>query len=86
MTDKFWGFIENGEFVMLPKQPMITAELGPPPFDVTLPSGELRHVIEEPDDSRKKRLRLFAPYGEMCRDPDLCWGKGYCPRDPTCGD
>jgi hypothetical protein len=26
------------------------------------------------------------PYGPMCRDPDLCAGKGYCPRDPTCGD
>lgn len=25
-------------------------------------------------------------YGEMCRDPNLCSGKGYCPRDPTCGD
>jgi len=27
-----------------------------------------------------------SPYGEMCRDPDACAGKGYCPRDPTCGD
>ena len=26
------------------------------------------------------------PYGPMCADPELCRGKGYCPRDPTCGD
>ena len=25
-------------------------------------------------------------YGKMCRDPDLCIPKGYCPRDPTCAD
>lgn len=23
-------------------------------------------------------------YGEMCRDPKICAGKGYCPRDPSC--
>lgn len=45
----------------------------------------------EDDDERNerlrhKRLRKSAPYGEMCRNPDLCVGKGYCPRDPTCGD
>ena len=27
-----------------------------------------------------------APYGPMCSNPELCAGKGYCPRDPTCGD
>ena len=25
-------------------------------------------------------------YGEWCRDPAACAGKGYCPHDPTCGD
>ncbi len=25
-------------------------------------------------------------YGEMCRDPKICEGKGYCPRDPACND
>ncbi len=25
-------------------------------------------------------------YGEMCRDPSICEGKGYCPRDPACND
>jgi len=31
-------------------------------------------------------MRKHAPYGEWCRDPNLCVDKGYCPRDPTCGD
>ena len=26
------------------------------------------------------------PYGEWCRNPAACAGKGYCPLDPTCGD
>jgi|ERR1700721_4821465 len=25
-------------------------------------------------------------YGEWCRNPAACAGKGYCPLDPTCGD
>ena len=25
-------------------------------------------------------------YGEWCRKPEACRGKGYCPLDPTCGD
>ncbi len=25
-------------------------------------------------------------YGEMCRDPKACAGKGYCPRDPACSE
>ena len=25
-------------------------------------------------------------YGEMCMNPSLCAGKGYCPRDPNCAD
>ena len=40
-------------------------------------------------DKRKRELavlRRHLPYGEMCRSPELCAGKGYCPRDPTCGD
>ena len=31
-------------------------------------------------------LAKSAAYGEWCRDPKLCAGKGYCPRDPNCGD
>lgn len=46
-----WGFIEQDVFVALPKQPMLNDGLGPPPFDVTLPNGSVRHVIVRPDDS-----------------------------------
>lgn len=44
------------------------------------------HVLSEKERARLRQLRRTAPYGEMCCDPDLCKGKGYCPRDPTCGD
>lgn len=27
-----------------------------------------------------------SPYPEMCREPKLCAGKGYCPRDPACNE
>jgi hypothetical protein len=33
-----------------------------------------------------KRPEDRPPYGEWCRNPDACRGKGYCPLDPTCGD
>lgn len=26
------------------------------------------------------------PYGSWCMDPVLCYGRGFCPRNPTCGD
>lgn len=48
-TSKRWGFIQHGVFCPLPKMPMLLARLGPPPYDVRLPSGEVRHIIEEPD-------------------------------------
>lgn len=42
-----WGYIQaDGNFRKLPKTPMVLAALGPPPFPVTLPSGEIRHIIE----------------------------------------
>ena len=44
-----WGYIsQDGVWRPLPKTPMILAEMGPPPFWVTLPSGEVRYVIHEP--------------------------------------
>jgi len=47
---KPWGFItEAGEWVELPKTPMLLAGLGPPPFHVKLPSGDMRHVVHAPD-------------------------------------
>jgi hypothetical protein len=44
-----WGSIRaEGVFRPLPKGPMLAAGFGPPPFKVTLPIGEVRHVIEQP--------------------------------------
>ena len=31
-------------------------------------------------------INAKPPYGDWCRDPQACDGKGYCPLDPTCGD
>lgn len=40
-----------------------------------------------PDDLAQVELTGDkSPYGEWCRDPYACANKGYCPRDPTCGD
>lgn len=45
-----WGYIdpEVGDWRVLPKVPMLLAGLGPPPFDVTLPDGRVRHIIHQP--------------------------------------
>jgi hypothetical protein len=49
--DKPWGHVEDGEFYILPKGPMLASGLGPPPFDVKLPDGRVRHVCHRPDSS-----------------------------------
>lgn len=43
-----WGFMNGATWVSLPKEPMLLAELGPPPFAVTLPSGAERLVVHNP--------------------------------------
>lgn len=40
-----WGFLEGDQFIPLPKLPLLRAGLGPPPFNVELPSGHVRHVV-----------------------------------------
>ena len=45
---KVWGFMLNGAFRRLPKPPLLMGNFGRPPFDVTLPTGEVRHIIEAP--------------------------------------
>ena len=37
-------------------------------------------------DAGYYRKTKTSPYGKMCRKPDACRNKGYCPLDPTCGD
>jgi hypothetical protein len=47
---KLWGYMVAGIWIPLPKQPMLLAGLGPPPFDVELPSGVVRHVVHQPKE------------------------------------
>jgi hypothetical protein len=48
---KPWGHITNdGVWHLLPKTPLLLADLGPPPFQVMLPSGQVRHVVHEPPE------------------------------------
>lgn len=43
-----WGWICEGEWRAMPKIPMLLAGMGPPPFDVVLPTGLIRHVLHKP--------------------------------------
>lgn len=46
-----WGFMNGGVWVCLPKEPLLLGGFGPPPFDVTLPSGVVRHVVHDPEET-----------------------------------
>lgn len=43
-----WGYVRDGVFHPLPKTPLVLGGYPRPPFDVTLSSGEVRHVISDP--------------------------------------
>lgn len=44
-----WGFVDSeGVFIETPKPPLVQAGYIEPPFTVTLPSGEVRHIIAKP--------------------------------------
>lgn len=62
----------SGSGASASRQPALVASLPEP----------LSGVSAHPGDGQAQG----APYGEWCRSPELCAGKGYCPRDPTCGD
>lgn len=64
-----WGYIDAavGDWIVLPKIPLLRAGLGPPPFNVTLPSGEVRHVIHQP-----------MPFCEDCPPADYPTDKTRC--------
>lgn len=53
-------------------------------FPVLADVAELR--IWEDEQGFVHHELFTPPYGRMCRDPSKCRGKGYCPKDPTCGD
>ena len=48
--EKDWGMMVGDRFVKLPKLPMLKGGYNNPPFDVTMPDGSIRHIIERPDD------------------------------------
>ncbi len=50
---------------------------------VVVPSADLaasRSDLQPPLEATAWR----GVYGAMCRDPELCRGRGSCPRDPSC--
>ncbi len=56
---------------------------------MTVSAVEYAAAFGEPNPTTSEinaAMKRVSPYGEWCRDPKLCAGKGYCPRDPTCGD
>ena len=65
--------------------PATVREIGPGYYEVV--KSRLRQTITHRDLCNEiERLKLAPAYGEWCRNPDACKGKGYCPLDPTCGD
>ena len=44
-----WGYVHPVEgWIRLPKGPGLVV-MGPPPFDVTLPTGAVRRIVHEPE-------------------------------------
>jgi hypothetical protein len=44
-----WGWMIGDQFRALPKMPLILAGFRTPPFDVQMPSGDIRRVVQEPN-------------------------------------
>jgi hypothetical protein len=49
-----WGFIDTAtnEWVQVPKGPGLI-DMGPPPFDVTLPDGRVRRIVHKPEETNE---------------------------------
>ena len=48
--------------------------------------ADLSQMLEQIERADTSQTVREPPYGPMCRNPSLCTLKGYCPRNPTCGD
>lgn len=52
----------------------------------------VKYLVESGLEVRDEGETFWLPnkpqghYKEWCRDPSLCDGKGYCPRNPSCAD
>jgi hypothetical protein len=53
-----WGHItEDGVWHSLPKTPLLLADLGPPPFAIKMPSGDMRQVVHNPAEGDTDNAR-----------------------------
>jgi hypothetical protein len=43
-----WGWMCLGAWREIPKTPLLLGNYGPPPFAVTLPDGQVRHILHNP--------------------------------------
>lgn len=64
-----WGFMVDGTFVPVPREPLELGGLGPPPFDVRLPSGEMRRIVEGPAADGQDARPESAPAAEAAIAP-----------------
>lgn len=54
--------------------------------DTTKRSSGGIEIIDLETEQDVYTYKEHRPYGSWCRDPVLCHGRGFCPRNPTCGD
>lgn len=54
--------------------------------DVSAIGAVIRQMNAENVAAYRKLLEPHTAYGDWCRRPEACIGKGYCPLDPTCAD
>jgi len=48
--------------------------------------GKLEQYVAGFHAGIRYAARIGSAYPDHCMQPDLCRGKGYCPRDPVCVD
>jgi hypothetical protein len=49
-----WGYMAGDVWRPLPKTPLLLAGLGPPPFSIILPTGQVRLIVHRPDEDSDK--------------------------------
>lgn len=48
-----WGFMSDGWcWNEIPKLPILRAGIGPPPFEIELPGGQIRHIVHNPMETQ----------------------------------
>lgn len=58
--------------------------------DVDPPEGRTPKTVEEPPDYWIEDEKVLDEVADLpypwCAWPEICRGKGSCPKDPSCGD